>query len=762
MQNDRWKLVEDLLQSALELAPERRSEFLVESCEGDAALMSEINSLLTSHRRAGDFLETPAAEIAARAIADGAVSSFAEPLVGQVISHYRILKMVGSGGMGSVWLAERCDGRFDRKVGIKFIHLALLDAAGAERFKREGAILGKLSHPQIAELIDAGVTATGEPYLVLEFVEGQPIDEYCDQNKLGIDARIQLFLEVVGAVAHAHSNLIVHRDIKPSNVFVKRDGQVKLMDFGIAKVLADDGISPNLTAEVGRVLTPHYAAPEQLNGDAITTATDVYLLGILLFELLTGQHPTGSGHQSPAELVRSITEGEARLASQTVASSKDTNSAENRSATSEKLQRLLRGDIDTIVAKSLKKKPEERYASATALAEDLRRYLRHEPITARPDNLSYRMRKYIRRHRAGVAVAATLVALLAGFAVMQAVQLRRITRERDRADRIADFMTGLFKVSDPNERVGETVTARDVLDKASKNIDASLSNDPGLRAQLMRVMGRAYLNLGLFTRAQALFDRSMQAGGSLDAQHDRSTLQAMHDLAWAMVQQGQLAEAEKLARTTLDLQKQVLGPDHSDTLGTMGELAFVLCQEGNCEEAVRINRQVLEKQKRSLGPDHYYTLVTMDNLAGMLHDAGHLDEAMAVQRDSLERHMRALGPSNIGTINATLNFADLQRDTGQVDAAMQTLNGLLDTERRVLSPDQGEIAMTRYDLATVLVRKGRTGEALALLDQVVDNLAPRIAKGLEADPAFAPLHADPRFAALIARTRKQAASQSAK
>jgi len=199
--------------------------------------------------------------------------------------------MIGSGGMGSVWLAERCDGRFERKVAIKFIHLAVLDAAGAERFKREGAILGKLSHPQIAELIDAGVTSTGEPFLVLEYVEGQAIDEYCDRNKLGIDARIHLFLDVLSAVAHAHSNLIVHRDIKPSNVFIRNDGQVKLLDFGIAKVLAEDAVPAQLTAEASRVLTPQYAAPEQLTGAAITTATDVYLLGVLLFVLLTGEHP---------------------------------------------------------------------------------------------------------------------------------------------------------------------------------------------------------------------------------------------------------------------------------------------------------------------------------------------------------------------------------------------------------------------------------------------------------------------------------------
>ncbi|MGA2537557.1 MAG: tetratricopeptide repeat protein [Terracidiphilus sp.] len=758
METERWKLVDNLLQSALELAPERREEFLAEACGSDSALVDEINSLLTSHRRAGDFLERPAMEIAARAMAADEAPTFAQPLVGQVVSHYRILKLIGRGGMGSVWLAERCDGRFERKVAIKFISLSVLDAAGAERFKREGAILGKLSHPQIAELIDAGVTSTGEPFLVLEYVEGHPIDEYCDDNKLSVDARIRLFLDVLSAVAHAHSNLIVHRDIKPSNVFIRNDAQVKLLDFGIAKVLAEDAAQAKLTAEASRVLTPQYAAPEQLTGNAITTATDVYLLGVLLFELLTGKHPTGTSLQSPADLVKSITETEARLASQAVTSANDTDSSEKRRATPEKLHRVLRGDLDTIIAKTLKKKPEERYASVTALADDLHRFLKHEPIAARPDTLPYRMRKYVRRHLVGVAVAAALVALLAGFAVTQAVELRRITRERDRANRIADFMTGVFKVSDPNERVGDTVTARAVLDKAATDIDSSLSNDPDLKAQMMRVMGRAYLNLGIFSRAQGLFDRSIQIGGSFDAQSDRGTLQAMHDLAWALVQQGRLAEAEKLARKVLDLQRRVMGPDHPDTLGTMGELAFILCQEGNCAEAVKINREVLEKQKRLLGPDAYGTLTTMDNLAGMLHDSGQMEEAMVVQRESLDRHLRVLGPENIGTINAMLNFAELQRDTGQDDAAIKTLNDLMGVERRVLDPDQGEIAATKYDLASVLVRKGKTVEALALLDEVIDHLPPRIALGLEADPLFAPLQGDPRLAALVTRAKAQASS----
>jgi eukaryotic-like serine/threonine-protein kinase len=286
MEAERWTQIEDLLQSALELAPDSREEFLRISCREDPTLADEVRSLMTSLRRAGGFLETPAVEVAARAIAAESAPSLSTSRAGQIVSQYRLLSMIGIGGMGSVWLAERCDGRFDRKVAIKFIHLTLLDVSGADQFKREGAILGKLAHPQIAELIDAGLTEGGEPYLALEYVEGHPIDAYCDQNKLNVEARIRLFLDVLSGVAHAHRNLIVHRDIKPTNVFVRCDGVVKLLDFGIARVLSQDGNMTSVawaTCAGSAALTPMFSAPEQLTQGQITTATDIYSLGVLLF-----------------------------------------------------------------------------------------------------------------------------------------------------------------------------------------------------------------------------------------------------------------------------------------------------------------------------------------------------------------------------------------------------------------------------------------------------------------------------------------------
>jgi eukaryotic-like serine/threonine-protein kinase len=758
---EHWQELSPYLDYALSLPEEERNAWLQSFRLEKPEIAAVLEQLLEEHRSLADehFLERMPIRVA------NGLS-----ILDQKIGAYKLMSLIGQGGMSIVWLAERSDGRFDRRVAVKFLRFAMASGVSSERFKREGRILGQLRHRHIAELLDAGVTPNGEPYLILEFVEGLPIDEYCDQQKLNLDARIRLFLDVASAVAHAHTNLIVHRDIKPSNVLVRSDGQVKLLDFGIAKLLADDAnpAATILTVEGRAAMTPQFAAPEQVTGENITTATDVYALGVLLYLLLTGQHPAGPKLYSPAELVKAIVDSEPPAPSSATTSAEAKELAEKRASTPEKLRRQLRGDLDTIVGKTLKKNPAERYASVTALADDLKRFLRHEPISARPDAIVYRLRKYVRRHRLGVALSAGGVLLLAGFAVMQAVQLRRITRERDRADHIADFMTGIFKVSDPNETVGQTVTAREVLDKAAKDISSNLSKEPALQVQMLQVMGRAYLNLGLFGRAEALFRQGLQASKSFGAENRRETLNTTHDLAWAVLQQGRVSEAQDIERKLLETQRWVLGPEDRDTLATMEELAFTVCREGKgqCGEGIAITQDVLEKQKRSLGPDAYYTLVTMDNLAIMLAGDGRMDEAVKLQQDSLKKHLLVFGPENIGTINAMLNLGEFQRDAGRDDEAERTFRQLLDTEARILVPNQGETAVTKYDLASVLLRKGQRDQALSLLNDALDHgLAPRIALGVATDPLFVSLHGDSRFDALVTQhkelTMKQSSAQKA-
>ena len=752
---DEWREISPHLDFALSLSPEERTPWLASFRIERPDLATFLERLLEEHRALAEehFLEReplrPTNETS---------------LAGQILGTYKIVSRIGNGGMSTVWRAERVDGRFERQVAIKFLHFAVGSRSAAERFKREGRIVGHLAHPHIAELIDAGVTPDAQPYLVLEYVSGKQIDEYCDERMLGVDARIGLFLDILSAVEHAHANLVVHRDIKPSNVLVSSEGDVKLLDFGIAKLLVQDADPANatvLTSEDGSAMTPLFAAPEQLTGAAITTATDVYSLGLLLYVLLTGNHPAGAGPHSPASLLKSITEVDAQLASQSVASN-GVAVAERRGTTPEKLRRWLRGDLETILAKALKKKPAERYASVAAFADDLRRYIGNEPISARPESRSYRLRKYVKRHRFGVALAAAAALLLVGFLLIQGIELRRITRERDRADRIANFMTGIFEVSDPNQgAVGKDVTAREVLDKAANDIDSNLSQDPQVRAQMLNVMARAYLNLGLFSRAEPLFRKGIEASKFYHGEDSRETLHMTHDLAWAVFQQGRVGEAETMERKLLDTQRRTLGSDDTDTIATIEELAFTVCDEGKgqCSEGIELTRDVLEKQKRALGPDAFSTLGTMDNLAIMLAEVNRYDEATELEKQSLETHMRVFGPGNIGTVDAVLNLGELQREAGHVDEAMGTFQDLLQTERRALSPDQGETAVTEYDLASVDLRKGQNAEALSMLRQAIDGgLAPRIALGLPTDPLFASLQKDPRFLALVAKTQKQGRS----
>ena len=412
---DQWQALSPHLDEALEMTDDERSTWLSSLQGKNPTLAYQLEILLREHRELSEegFLEASALELP-----EG------PGLAGQTLGVYTLVSQIGHGGMGTVWLAERSDGRFERRVAVKVLNIALMGKGGEERFKREGRILGRLTHPHIAELIDAGVSLAGQPFLVLEYVEGDHIDRYCDQNKLDVRARVRLFIDALRAVAQAHANLIVHRDLKPSNILVRTDGQAKLLDFGIAKLLEGDGQTGEspLTLEGGKAMTPEYAAPEQLKGEAVTAATDVYASGVLLYVLLTGQHPAGTGPHTPAGLVKAILDTEPPRPSDIVVPTRtngetSATNAMRRATTPDKLSRLLRGDLDTIVAKALKKNPQERYPSIKTFADDLQRYLRHEPISARPDTITYRTGKFIRRHRSSVTAALLVTLVLVGTTI---------------------------------------------------------------------------------------------------------------------------------------------------------------------------------------------------------------------------------------------------------------------------------------------------------------------------------------------------------
>ena len=483
---DRWQEVSPYLDEVLCLPEDEQSGWLALFHHEKPDLAPLLEELLADH-----------AELNRKAFLSGQPPSpFGTSTPGQSFGAYRLISLIGEGGMGTVWLAERSDGRFDRKVAIKFLRFSLGSQSSAGRFRREGRILGQLSHPHIAELIDAGVSASEQPYIVLEHIEGKPIDAWCDEQLLAVNARIAVFLDVLSAVSHAHANLVVHRDIKPSNVLVRHDGCVKLLDFGIAKLLAEDNGETQLTFDGGSALTPHYAAPEQITGGAITTATDVYALGALLYLLLAGKHPTSSEVLSPAELVKAITETEPMRLSEASVSGQPTALAANRATTPEKLRRELRGDLETVLGKALKKNPSERYATVSALEDDLRRFLKHEPIRARPDSIIYRTGKFLRRNRTAVALGVlALLGTLAGV-TGTLLQTRTARKQRDfafrqlaRAEASNELISFVLSDAAPS---GKPFKVNALLDRAERIVKEQPASDETTRVELLDAIGEQY------------------------------------------------------------------------------------------------------------------------------------------------------------------------------------------------------------------------------------------------------------------------------
>ncbi len=573
---DQWQVVSPYLDQALNLTDEERSIWLSSLRTQNPGLVDQLEMLLLDYRALSDegFLET------------GPVRLPGNPgLTGQTLGVYRLISQIGQGGMSSVWLAERNDGRFERQVAVKFLNISLMGDIGEERFQREGRILGLLVHPHIAELIDAGVSQTGQPYLILDHVEGDHIDRYCDHRMLDIRTRIRLFLDVLGAVAQAHANLIVHRDLKPSNVLVRNDGQVKLLDFGIAKLLESEGHAggpTQLTVEGGRAMTPEYAAPEQLLGKTITTATDVYALGVLLYVLLTGHHPAGEGPRSPADLVKAIVDSEPTRPSDSVSpvrtsAEMSTTNAARRGATPDKLRRLLRGDLDTIITKALKKEPAERYPSVTALADDLRRYLKSEPISARPDTLAYLAAKFVRRNVTAVTLATLAIVLTAAGVLGTWIQARTARAQRDfalrqlvRAQSTIEFNEFLLSDAAPS---GKPFTVNELLGRAEDILARQQYADDTSRVELMVVIGDQYSTQDEDAKARRVLEQAYILSRRL---HERSArAEAACSLAGALARDGELTRAEALIQEGL----------HELPLGSQYDLDRIFCLRRGSEVA---------------------------------------------------------------------------------------------------------------------------------------------------------------------------------
>jgi len=713
---ENWPSLSKLLDEALDLAAEDRAAWLAERRAENPALAEELEALLDREA----------------AIDDGFLSGGHAPqlegistLAGQTLGAYVLGGPLGQGGMGSVWMARRSDGRFEGVAAIKLLSLAVAGPVGEARFRREGSVLARLTHPNIARLLDAGLSPAGLPYLVLEYIDGKPIDEWCDARKLTIDARLRLFQQVLAAVAHAHANFIVHRDLKPANILVTDDGVVKLLDFGIAKLLEEGGATSNpLTAAHEGVFTYRYAAPEQINGEPITTATDVYSLGVILFELLAGRHPTAGDSHTPAEHMMAILNTESGQLSRAVSPSAalTRGAAEQlaaaRDTSPEKLHRVFAGDLDNIVSKTLKKNAAERYATVGALSEDVRHYLNHEPVAARADSFKYRASKFVRRHRVPVALAVFALGGLVAAAARERQLRGRAESEARKAVAVEEYLVSIFGAADPFAPTAAgkgDVTARALLDRGAQRMDTSLIDQPEVRAELRGALGRVYANLGVYDKATSELRSSLAARRVLYRGDNASVAEAMDQLGEVLVKEDSLDEADSLLRGGLAMRRRLFGDANPNTAESLNHLAELLENRDAFDKAEPLFRQALAIRRGLYGDSDLTVAASRDYLGQMLHSKGDDSEAVSQYRAALAIRTSRLGAEHPATAETLHDLAASEENLGRYADAERDYRLALAIERKTLGDNHRSVTLTLNDLGQMLFKTGRMDEADTML-----------------------------------------------
>ncbi len=752
MSDPRWDQLQAVFLQALERPLEERADFLDRACDGDAPLRAEVESMLAAEEAGPDFSWVDRlAAAAGSSLPPSANATETELPPDHRIGPYRLIRLIGRGGMGRVYLAERDDDQYRQKVALKVVRDDYDTALLAERFKAERQILARLQHPNISTLLDGGVAADGRPYLVMQYEPGLPITTYCDEHTLDVRARLELFATICDTVHYAHTNLVVHRDLKPSNILVTDEGRPKLLDFGIAKMLEGElDFTRPVTHDV-RMFTPEHAAPEQVSGGTITTATDVYSLGILLYELLIGHRPFRAADTSPMELQRKIQEeaptrpsDEARRAA---ADRRDegevTHPARLRSTRPAALAQTLRGDLDQIVLEALRKEPERRYGSARELAEDVRRYLAGLPIRARPDSVGYRTGKFVRRHRVGVGVAALVFVLLTTLAVNRTVQAARIAREQERtqaalveATAVRDFMVNLF--NDANiERTTDRLSAVDLLDRGVTRVD-ELDDQPRAQAAMLNAIGRAYGSLAEYEKAEPLLERALALRREVHGDVHTEvafTLDVLSDLI--MDARGDYEAVEPLAVEALAIHRQLHDAPHADValgFSTVGALQF---RRGAVAEA-RDSYEEAMAVLRDPGVDSPSLLTTvMSNLGLITTRLGDPVEGERLLREAIATESEISGESSAKVATMLGPLAESVLAQGRVEEATNLLEDLLDLRAEIFGPEHPAVAAILNNLSVMLGRQNRWAEAVPHSRRAVeiqratqDPAHPLLARGL--------------------------------
>src|SRR5271167_862987 len=698
-------------------------------------------------------------------------------MMGDRMGPYRVLRTLGTGGMGEVYLAERADAQFEQQVAIKVVHGGALGGAMHSRLKLERQILAQLEHPNIAHFTDGGSLADGRAYIVMEYVDGLTIDAFCDSNRLDTVARLKLFQIVCAAVHYAHQNLIVHRDLKPSNILVTSAGVPKLLDFGIAKLLDERQARQHTLAVTQadiRIMTPDHASPEQVRGQPITTSSDVYVLGVLLYKLLAGSGPFVITSVRLTDIERAICERDPRPPSQAVPTNDSEESrsiAEARSTTPKRLRRSLAGDLDNIVLMAMRKEPERRYSSAQHLAGDIQRYLDGRPVIARRDTWSYRSSKFVRRHWLPVTAGVGAAALVLAFAANTYRQSLRIAAERDRvaqqreraeherarAEEVSKFLVNLFKLSDPEVNRGNQVTARELLDSGAKGLRAGLQDQPETKAALLSTVGAVYDSLGQYQDALPILDESLRLQ---DKSHEASRIDTLLELGHAHVKMGDLRGAEPPLQEALHLAETDFGATSLESGHALWNLGMLRQEQGQYSQAkdlytrsltilerssapptdvavvlddlatvfTRQQQWLLAKQayereldidRRVLGDDHPRVAYVLENLAIVAQNMGELKQAETLYLDAMRREELAYGDRHPETALVKGNYGLLLQREGRLAEAEPLLRSVLDVRLKLYGPDNYNVAYARVSLAMLLHDKGDLSGAESEIRQAI-------------------------------------------
>lgn len=732
MDVDRMRRVEAVLDAVVTREPTQWPALLDEACSGDADLRREVEALLARLDTASRFLDSPAGAIAASLVAETRESEgrlAADSFSGRRIGAYRIDRELGRGGMSRVFLAGRADGQFDQQVAIKLLRPGLDSDLDLERLRAERQILATLNHPNIARLLDGGVTEEGLPYLIMEYIDGQPLDRYCEERRLSVRQRLELFRTVAEATEYAHRNLVVHRDLKPSNILVAITGTVKLLDFGLAKLLQRDSQTATPTTRAGHGwMTPEYAAPEQIRGTGVNTVTDVYQLGVVLYELLAGRLPFAD-HGSLFALQTAILGEEPPLPSAAVllapagGAPNDSGAAREPGDDARTRSRALRGDLDAIVMKALSKEPDRRYSSAAALREDLGRHLTGRAVLARPDRAGYRLRKFVRRHRGGVAVAAA-VAIGVVVAATREYRLRGIAEAEARtAGAVEQYLLTAFGAADPflpQDTTAGRSTAREVLDRGVARLDTALAGQPEIRARLRTALGRVYVNLGQYDQAASQLQLALTEQRALTGDRHTATATALDELGQLRSQQGRLAEADSLLAAALGLRRSLLGSRDSNTAATMEHLAKVRRDRDEHAAAEALAREALAARRVLHGDAALPTAASEHLLADVLSSRGADKEAAALYRTALTTREGLAGPNHPLVAMTLFNLALTERRLGQVAVAESLYRRTLAIQQRALGKDHPLVAATLNGLADLLQKAtSGSGEAESLLREAL-------------------------------------------